>query len=76
MNTPDTLRALVRNHLPAGHPGLADPTAPLELESLAMVKLLVDVEEVLSISFPDEALRSETFATLQALAAVVDRLRA
>ncbi|MEV0729719.1 MULTISPECIES: phosphopantetheine-binding protein [Polymorphospora] len=76
----DTFITVLRKHLKL----LAadDPLAPdaslveLGLDSLEMVGLLIDLESVYGISFPDSEMNFETFASAERLWAVVARLRA
>jgi acyl carrier protein len=46
-----------------------------ELDSMAVVELMVALEERFDISFEDEGVTAEAFETLEALTAFVDRLR-
>ncbi|MFD0399829.1 acyl carrier protein [Kitasatospora sp. NPDC059811] len=75
MTWPAEFEEILRRHLPmADGPVSADELlADLGLDSLAMVNLVMDLEEGMGISVPDERLVSETFKTAGAVwAAVAD----
>jgi acyl carrier protein len=46
----------------------------LGLDSMGTIQLLLDLEETFGVTFPDDALKPEVFATPGALWAVVDEL--
>ncbi len=61
---------VVRPHLPraAGKPLRADDKlAALGLDSLQTIQVLLDIEGAYEVSFPDELLTAETFATVGSL---------
>lgn len=68
--------AILLQHLPLGE-GSIDGTARLAdlgLDSLGTVSLVMELEERLDISIPDDMLIPETFASADALWAVVSGL--
>lgn len=46
-----------------------------ELDSMALVKVVVAIEERFGLTFEDEDITAEAFATLRSLAQLVDRKR-
>ncbi len=71
-----TLRASMPR-LPQGAPLEADTSlAAHGMDSMASIDLLLRLEENYQISFPDQALTSETFATPGSLWKVLSGLRA
>ncbi|MEV0392354.1 phosphopantetheine-binding protein [Polymorphospora rubra] len=75
----DTFITVLRKHLkllPAGEPLAPDASlVELGLDSLEMVGLLIDLESVYEVSFPDSEMNFETFASAERLWAVLTRLR-
>lgn len=73
----DTILRQMLPHLPAEAViGLDDPLTGLGLVSLAMVQLVVELEALHAIEFPEEVLVPATFATARSILAVVDGLLA
>lgn len=71
----DTILRQLLPHLPADAViGLDDSLTGLGLVSLAMVQLVVQLEALHAIEFPDEVLVPATFATARSVLAVVDGL--
>jgi acyl carrier protein len=74
----DRFESVLRGHLPLLEPGAAiDPELALAdagLNSLGVVKLLVDIEDSLGVTFPDELIEPATFATPGSLWQVVTKL--
>jgi acyl carrier protein len=72
--------AVIRPHL--RRLGADAPVPPdvelraLGLDSLALIELLVAIEDELGLEFPDELLTAQTFRTPTTLWAAVDSLRA
>ncbi|WP_406430409.1 phosphopantetheine-binding protein [Streptomyces sp. NBC_00631] len=56
--------------------GPDDPLAGFGLDSLGMVQLVVQLEEICSIEFSDHVLVPETFATIGSIVGVLDTLLA
>jgi acyl carrier protein len=77
---PDSFEDILRSCLPVlpdGKPLAADMTlTELGLDSLGMVTLMLELEETFGISFPDESLTPETFATGRSLWSVAAGLMA
>jgi acyl carrier protein len=75
---PPRLDALLRQVLPDIAPdaviGVDEPLSGHGLDSLAMVRLALRMEDEYAVSFPDEALVPETFTTATTLLRVVDGL--
>lgn len=75
----EQLAGLVRPHLKFLAPGDELPPdqslGELGLDSMASIKLLLDMEEHFDITLPDEALEEDTFSTLASLTALIDRFR-
>lgn len=72
---PRSFQEVLLPHLPyaeAGELTAADDLAALGLDSMGVVQLLAELEDVLGVELPDEALTEETFATVGSLWAVVD----
>jgi acyl carrier protein len=71
--------AILREHLPAGaregEIPLEAPLRDLGLNSMRAVDLLIGLEDQFGVTFPDEALTDETFATGAALLGVLLTLR-
>lgn len=71
----DTILRQLLPHLPADAViGLDDPLTGLGLVSLTMVQLVVQLEALHAIEFPEEVLVPATFATARSVLAVVDGL--
>lgn len=71
----DTILRQLLPHLPAEAViGLDDALTGLGLVSLAMVQLVVELEALHAIEFPEEVLVPATFATARSVLAVVDGL--
>jgi acyl carrier protein len=71
---PSRFLEILKPHLPyAGSDDLAptDDLAALGLDSMGVVRLLVDLEENYELDLPDELLTEETFATVGSLWATV-----
>jgi acyl carrier protein len=68
----DTLKP----HLPyaGGDLAAADDLAALGLDSMGVVRLLVDLEEQYDLDLPDDLLTEETFSTVGSLWATVAEL--
>src|SRR5687767_12902002 len=75
---PDRYEAIIRSHLSllVAEDKLSPDTvlADQGLDSLATVALLVEIEEGFQVTFPDELLNGETFATAGTLWSAVDKL--
>lgn len=69
------LRQLLPHLPPDSAIGLDDPLTGLGLVSLGMAQLVVQLEALYGIEFPDEVLIPATFATVRSVQAVVDGLR-
>lgn len=71
----DRFEAVVRANvpiLPADQPLRPDDSLyELGLDSMGTIQLLLELEETFAVTFPDEALKPEVFATPQALWQVV-----
>lgn len=73
---PSNFEEILRGHVPLANGDIPPDAvlADLGLDSLATVSLIMELEDSLRISIPDEALVSETFRTAAALWAVVSDL--
>jgi acyl carrier protein len=69
------LRQLLPHLPPDSVIGLDDPLTGLGLVSLGMVQLVVQLEALHGIDFPDEVLIPATFTTARSVQTVVDGLR-
>ncbi len=67
-------RSLERPLAPGEIPDDA-PLAELGLDSMRSINLLLELESVFGIVFPDEALTPENFATAASIRRLVDSLR-
>ncbi len=82
MNTADVVRAVLASTLQAGERAAAwtNDTRLLgaipELDSMAVVTVLTELEEQLGIDVPDDEISAETFETFGALVAFVESKRA
>ena len=78
VSTRDSVVRVVRRHLrflDAADPLPRDASLQkLGLDSLAAIDLLLDLEQVFGVVFPDELLTEETFRTAQGIADAVERL--
>ncbi|MFF9118767.1 phosphopantetheine-binding protein [Streptomyces massasporeus] len=76
---PEQFEEVLRRCLPLLGPDTElTPDAELShlgLDSLGTVALLVDLEETFDVSFPDQALKAETFGQAGALWSVLEGLR-
>ena len=73
----DVVATTLRRHLPhAGAPDLSldIPLTDLGLDSLSVVNLMLDLEDTLGITFPEEMLNEETFRTGRSVVAAVQAL--
>jgi methoxymalonate biosynthesis acyl carrier protein len=66
--------ALVREA--TGNATAADPLADGGFDSVAMVRLLAGVEDAFALTVPPADITAENFASVPALSALVQRLRA
>jgi acyl carrier protein len=70
---------LLRQHLPAISDEtvirLDDPLSAFGLDSIGMVRLVLQLEEEFAVSFPEDLLMPETFATAAAIASAIARIR-
>ena len=74
---PSRFLETLRPHLPYAGGGdltAADDLAALGLDSMGVVRLLVDLEENYELDLPDELLTEETFSTVGSLWATLSRL--
>lgn len=70
----EVLRANLQ-FLPADQPlDPADSLQELGMDSMGTIQLLLELEETFSVTFPDEALTAETFATPGSLWKVLSEL--
>jgi acyl carrier protein len=73
------LEKLLRQHLPDIGAGAVirrdDPLANFGLDSFGMVRLVLDLERVFALDFPEELLVPETFATAASVADAIANLR-
>ncbi|MEV4176716.1 phosphopantetheine-binding protein [Nonomuraea sp. NPDC049709] len=70
LEIPDGFQSLLRTHLPyadAGALAAHDELGALGLDSMGVVRLLVDVENAYGVELPDELLNEATFATVGSL---------
>ncbi|QMU69784.1 phosphopantetheine-binding protein [Streptacidiphilus sp. P02-A3a] len=74
----DRFEQVLRPHLPAAGPGQAlhdaDELRDLGLDSMETIQLLLDLESRFEVTFPDELLTAETFATVGGLWTAVSDL--
>ena len=75
MRTGRLLRRFIENDLLDGMAVADDPLAEGLLDSLAIEQLVAFAEDRFEISFQDEELVQEHFASVDALARLVDRKR-
>lgn len=74
---PERFEKVLRAHLPlAGEEDIAADAAlaDLGLDSLELVSLLLNVEDTFAITFPDQLLMPETFATAGSLWSAIAEL--
>ncbi|WP_226900124.1 phosphopantetheine-binding protein [Nonomuraea phyllanthi] len=70
LDIPDGFQGLLRAHLPyadAGRLTAHDELGALGLDSMGVVRLVVDVEQAYGVELPDELLNETTFATVGSL---------
>ena len=72
--TETRVRELVEREAGRGMRG-GDPLAEGLLDSVSMIRLLGAVEEAFGLAIPPEEVLPENFASVPALAALLDRLR-
>ena len=70
MNIPPKLKEYL-NEARAPLPAITDPDQPLQIDSLALIRLVAFMESDLGIRVEDEELLAENFATLRALDALI-----
>jgi acyl carrier protein len=73
----DQYRQLLTRALPDGAADDLEPEtrlADLGLDSVALLQLVVQIEEVFDINFPDHLLSAETFESVESLWLVVSEL--
>lgn len=70
MNIPPKLKAYL-DEARAPLPAITDPDQPLQIDSLALIRLVAFMESDLGIRVEDEELLAENFATLRALDALI-----
>ena len=66
MNIPPKLKEYL-DEARAPLPAISDPDQPLQIDSLALIRLVAFMESDLGIRVEDEELLAENFATLHAL---------
>ncbi|MGH8092526.1 MAG: acyl carrier protein [Chthoniobacterales bacterium] len=66
MNIPPKLKEYL-DEARAPLPPVTDPDAPLQIDSLALIRLVSFMESDLGIQIQDDELLAENFATLRAL---------
>ncbi|KJL23884.1 D-alanine--poly(phosphoribitol) ligase subunit 2 [Microbacterium azadirachtae] len=71
MNVPESLISLIERHLDTSGFQIDSSLAQAGLDSLALVGLLVDVEDTYGVTIPDELLSQESFATPRVLWATI-----
>ncbi|GAA3444558.1 phosphopantetheine-binding protein [Planomonospora venezuelensis] len=70
LEIPDGFKSLLRAHLPyadAERLTSQDELGALGLDSMGVVRLLVDVENTYGVELPDELLNESTFSTVGSL---------
>ena len=70
MNIPPKLKEYL-DEARAPLPAISDPDQPLQIDSLALIRLVAFMESDLGIRVEDEELLAENFATLRALEALI-----
>ena len=70
MNIPPKLKEYL-DEARAPLPAISDPDQPLQIDSLALIRLVAFMESDLGIRVEDEELLAENFATLRALDALI-----
>jgi acyl carrier protein len=70
MNIPPKLKEYL-DEARAPLPAIGDPDQPLQIDSLALIRLVAFMESDLGIRVEDEELLAENFATLRALGALI-----
>jgi len=69
------LRRVVRNRTGDRTFSPDDRLSDLQVTSLELMQVIVEIEKVLGVDLPDDALSLETFESISSLAAVVDANR-
>ncbi|QYC42692.1 Aminoacyl carrier protein [Nonomuraea coxensis DSM 45129] len=70
LDIPSGFQSILRSHLPyadSGELAAHDELGALGLDSMGVVRLLVEVEDAYGIELPDELLNESTFATVGSL---------
>ncbi|MGC5015558.1 phosphopantetheine-binding protein [Streptosporangium sp. DT93] len=70
LEIPDRFQSILRAHLPYAETGgltARDELSALGLDSMGVVRLLVDIENRYAVELPDEILDEATFATVGSL---------
>ncbi|MEU4833950.1 phosphopantetheine-binding protein [Streptosporangium sp. NPDC023615] len=70
LEIPDQFQSILRAHLPYAETGgltARDELSALGLDSMGVVRLLVDIENGYAVELPDEILDEATFATVGSL---------
>ena len=70
MNIPPKLREYL-DEARAPLPAISDPDQPLQIDSLALIRLVAFMESDLGIRVEDEELLAENFVTLRAIDALI-----
>jgi acyl carrier protein len=78
--TDELIQALTRAVGAAALPHSLTPDTPLlgaipELDSMALLALITEIESMLRLTIPDDAVSAEAFATLGSLGAWVEELK-
>lgn len=79
LEIPAEFQGLLRGHLPyadSGDLNADDELGALGLDSMGVVRLLVDLEDAYGVELPDELLNETTFATVGSLWHTLSGLRA
>lgn len=71
MEIPPKLKAYLDNNR-APLPPISDPSEPLQIDSLGLIRLVAFLESDMGIRVEDEELLAENFATLNALGALLE----
>ncbi|WP_049575161.1 phosphopantetheine-binding protein [Nonomuraea sp. SBT364] len=70
LEIPDRFQSILRAHLPYAESGgltARDELSALGLDSMGVVRLMVDIENGYALELPDELLDESTFATVGSL---------
>ena len=70
MNIPPKLKEYL-DEARAPLPAISDPDQPIQIDSLALIRMVAFMESDLGIRVEDEELLAENFATLRALDALI-----